>query len=102
MAIDEIDLGTRLARRAITCVTATGIHADDLATAVNPNRCFLSIATNVVRVSFDTTSPTASVGHVLATGNYMIKGEDTIRDMKFIDTAAGASAITYTLGRNNE
>lgn len=99
MSLETIDVGTPLARRAIAAVTATGIHADDL--ALRPNRAFVSVATNVVRCSLDSVAPTAAVGHVLPTGFYMFHGEDVVNHLKFIDTAAGASAITYTVGRKN-
>ncbi len=96
--IDTFDIGEPVAYRAITSITATGFHADDLAIQPNANTAVVTIETNVVRIRFDGTAPTSTTGNILATGTYIFKGQTMIRNLQFIDTGAGAAAIKYTLG----
>ena len=95
-----IDIGTPLGVGVITTTSAAGIDTADLSVSnVKANIAVLSVATNVVRIQIDGTAATAGVGMVLPVGLYVIKGEDAIRKLSVIDTAAGAANVNYTTGR---
>ena len=101
MSVDIIDIGTPVKYRAITPTVATGITAADLRDANDmPCNCaIVTVDTNVVRFRVDGTDPTATTGNLLATGTYLFVGMDTLRQLRFIDTGAGASSVKYTTGR---
>ena len=57
----------------------------------------ISVETQSVRLRFDGTAPTASVGHLLATGDYvLVRGEDNVSRILLIRTGTdGAATLTY-------
>jgi hypothetical protein len=58
----------------------------------------IDVETYAIRFRIDGVSPTASVGHYLASGQSMVlKGMDNLRKFRCIDTAAGASSVKITV-----
>jgi hypothetical protein len=58
---------------------------------------FISVETNSMRVRWDGTAPTASVGHLLAAGDTLtISGEQNCANVKLIRVSAdGTAMVTY-------
>lgn len=104
MAVETIDIGTPIARQVIAAVTATGITAANLlnTTGQRANRALVTIETNQVRFTIDGAHPTSTVGTLLPVGTYLFKGEKELEALEFINTAAGAAAITIQTGRKLE
>jgi len=58
---------------------------------------YVTVETQIVRFREDGTSPEAAAGHVInATGNYVVRGPVNVKNIEFIDTAAGASTVFVT------
>lgn len=89
-----------LAFESLTPTTSTGITAAILrpsATQMEAQWAFITVETNQVRFRIDGTDPTASAGHVIAAGSsILLRGANTLRNLRFIDTAAGASTVRVT------
>lgn len=60
-------------------------------------KAFITVESNSVRMRFDGTSPTASVGHLLANGDSVtIQGESNVSKLKFIRVTNDATIqVTY-------
>ncbi len=57
----------------------------------------VTVETFQARFRIDGIAPTATVGHLLAAGeSYLVKGAVALKNLKFIDTASGASAINIS------
>ena len=58
----------------------------------------IDVETYQVRFRLDGVAPTATVGHILPAGSsYILKGTRDIKNIRFIDTASGASSVKVTL-----
>lgn len=58
----------------------------------------IDVETYQVRFTLHGVAPTATVGHVLPAGaSYVLKGTRDIKNIRFIDTASGASSVKVTL-----
>ncbi len=64
-------------------------------------KAFVTVETNPMRVRFDGTAPTTTVGHLLAAGDVMmITGDANVANAHFIATASdGAIKVTYYYNR---
>lgn len=58
----------------------------------------ITVETNQVRFRIDGVAPTATVGHLIAAGSsYLLRGTTGVKNIRFIDTSAGASSVIVTL-----
>lgn len=99
MAAGSLIQGTAIAHRAITPTVATGLTAADLIDSAGrpADAVLVTVETQPVRFRFDGTDPQAATGHTLAAGDERVfRGVNILRNIKFIDTAAGASTVRYT------
>lgn len=60
-------------------------------------RAFITNASNSIRIRFDGTDPTTTVGHVIAAGDYFtIDGEANVSRLKMIAVGSdGVASVTY-------
>jgi hypothetical protein len=82
-----------------TPTTAKQLSTTPAAGAALPNdarSAWIYVLTNPVRVRTDGTNPTASEGFYIAAGSLIIveNQREFLRQLRFIDTAAGASEVT--------
>jgi len=62
------------------------------------SEALIDVETYQVRFRLDGIAPTATVGNILPAGSsYILKGTRDIKNIKFIDTASGASSVKVTL-----
>ena len=83
----------------INPVTATGLAAALVVTAegIQAKTALITVEVQQVRFRMDGTAPTATAGHVIASGgSYVVEGHAAIAGLKFIDTASGASDVYVT------
>jgi len=58
----------------------------------------VTVETYQVRFRIDGVAPAAGVGHLLAAGeSYLVKGTKAVKNLRFIDTASGASSVLVTV-----
>lgn len=58
----------------------------------------ITVAVQQVRFRVDGIAPTADVGHILASGgSYLLRGTTGVKNLRLIDTIAGASTVSVTL-----
>lgn len=83
----------------LTPTVSTGLAAGDFSNTggFSANAVVLTVEAFPVRIRLDGTAPTAAIGHSLAVGSVtVISGEDAMRALRLIDTAAGASTVRFT------
>lgn len=80
---------------AVSITTFTGYTA---ATRARANKAIIGVRTNGIMLTFDGTTPTATVGiFVAANGTYQVEGQSNITALQFIREAAADAAVTITL-----
>ena len=83
-----------IAPTSAKALTATLVQT---AAGVQAQTALVTVEAQQVRFRMDGTAPTATVGHIIASGgSYVVEGHVAIKNLKFIDTAAGASTVRVT------
>ena len=91
--------GDPIGHEVLTPTSATGITSALLTPANSgpAKSALISVETYLVRFRVDGGTVTATTGHVIpAGGSYVIQGIASLKDVNFVDSAAGASVVRVT------